>query len=148
MSDALKARALRLLSGREHSRAERARKLGSEANGDELDALLDRLESLDLLSDARFAQSYVRSRQARMGDRRLRMELKQKGVPEHLIEHALEDATDTDDTARARVVWQKKFGRQPADAREWARQARFLQGRGFAADVIHRILKDCDDEPA
>ena len=148
MSDALKARALRLLSGREHSRAELARKLGSEANGDELDALLDRLESLDLLSDARFAQSYVRSRQARMGDRRLRMELKQKGVPEHLIEHALEDATDTDDTARARVVWQKKFGRQPADAREWARQARFLQGRGFAADVIHRILKDCDDEPA
>lgn len=148
MSDALKARALRLLSGREHSRAELARKLGSEANGDELDALLDRLESLDLLSDARFAQSYVRSRHARMGDRRLRMELKQKGVPEHLIDHAVEDATDTDDTERARVVWQKKFGRQPADAREWARQARFLQGRGFAADVIHRILKDCDDEPA
>jgi len=148
MSDALKARALRLLSGREHSRAELARKLGSEANGDELDALLDRLESLDLLSDARFAQSYVRSRQARMGDRRLRMELKQKGVPDHLIDHALEDATDTDDTARARAVWARKFGRQPADAREWARQARFLQGRGFAADVIHRILKDCDDEPA
>jgi len=148
MTDALKSRALRLLSGREHSRAELARKLGSEANREELDGLLDRLESLDLLSDARFAQSYVRSRQARLGDRRLRMELKQKGVPDYLIDAALTDAADTDDLSRARDVWQKKYGRQPADPREWAKQARFLQGRGFAADVIHRILKDCDDEPA
>ncbi|WP_227815412.1 recombination regulator RecX [Nitrogeniibacter aestuarii] len=148
MADALKARALRLLSGREHSRAELARKLGSEGNRDELDALLDRLESLDLLSDARFAESYVRSRQTRMGNRRLRLELKQKGVPDHLIDAALEEATDSDDAVRAREVWEKKFGRQPVDAREWAKQARFLQGRGFAADVIHKILKDRDDEPA
>jgi len=148
MADALKTRALRLLSGREHSRAELARKLGSEGNKDELDALLDRLESLDLLSDARFAECYVRSRQARMGDRRLRLELKHKGVPDHLIDAALGEATATDDTVRARDVWKKKFGKQPEDAREWARQARFLQSRGFAADVIHRILKDCDDEPA
>jgi len=148
MTDALKARALRLLSGREHSRAELTRKLGSETNRDEVDALLDHLESLDLLSDARFAESYVRSRQARLGSRRLRMELKQKGVPDHLIDAALEDATDTDDTTRAREVWQKKFGRQPADAREWAKQARFLQGRGFAAEVIHKILKERNDEPA
>jgi len=148
MADALKARALRLLSGREHSRAELARKLGSEANQDELDALLDRLESLDLLSDARFAESYVRSRQARIGNRRLRMELRQKGVADDLIDSALNESVDTDDAARAREVWEKKFGRQPADAREWARQARFLQSRGFAADVIHQILKDGGDEPA
>lgn len=148
MADALKARALRLLSGREHSRAELARKLGSEANQDELDALLDRLESLDLLSDARFAESYVRSRQARIGNRRLRMELRQKGVADDLIDSALNEGVDTDDAARAREVWEKKFGRQPADAREWARQARFLQSRGFAADVIHQILKDGGDEPA
>ena len=30
----------------------------------------------------------------------------------------------------------------PADAREWARQARFLQGRGFAIETIRRLLRD------
>ena len=148
MSDALKTRALRLLSGREHSRAELAKKLGDAADSGSIDALLDHLESLDLLSDARFAQSYVRSRQARLGNRRLRQELKQKGVAEHLIDDALQDGTESDDAMRAREVWRKKFGEQPTDARAWARQARFLQGRGFGADIIHRILKDCDDEPA
>ncbi len=148
MSDALKSRALRLISGREHSRAELAKKLGDAADKQTVDALLDRLESLDLLSDARFAQSYVRSRQARLGNRRLRLELQQKGVAEHLIDEALQDSTETDDAGRARDVWKKKFGEQPADAREWAKQARFLQGRGFGADIIHRILKDSNDEPA
>ena len=38
----------------------------------------------------------------------------------------------------------------PADAREWARQARFLQSRGFATDIIRRVLKSAgasEDEP-
>jgi regulatory protein len=148
MADALKARALRLLCGRDHSRAELAQKLAPSADGDTIAALLDRLEALDLLSDARFAHGYVRSRQARLGSRRLRMELKQKGVDEALIEAALAESTEADDTERARQVWQKKFGQAPADAKEWARQARFLQSRGFGADIIHRILKDCDDESA
>jgi len=148
MSDALKARALRLLSGREHSRAELTRKLANSADGETIEALLDRLEELDLLSDARFAQSYIRSRQGRLGSLRLRLELKQKGIAEHLIEAAMQDSATSDDEARARAVWQKKFGTPPTDARDWAKQARFLQGRGFAADIIHRILKDCDDEPA
>jgi regulatory protein len=148
MSDALKARALRLLSGREHSRVELTRKLANSADGETIEALLDRLEELDLLSDARFAQSYIRSRQGRLGSLRLRLELKQKGIAEHLIEAAMQDSATSDDEARARAVWQKKFGTPPTDARDWAKQARFLQGRGFAADIIHRILKDCDDEPA
>ena len=148
MSDALKARALRLLSGREHSRAELTRKLANSGDSDSIEALLDRLEELDLLSDARFAQSYIRSRQARLGSQRLRLELKQKGIADHLIEAAMQDSATSDDEARARAVWQKKFGTSPTGARDWAKQARFLQGRGFAADIIHRILKDCDDEPA
>ena len=148
MSNALKARALRLLSMREHSRAELARKLGANADGAALATLLDRLEALDLLSDARFAESYVRSRQARLGTARLRLELKQRGVSDAIAEAALASATEADDASRAHAVWQQKFGTLPADAREWAKQARFLQGRGFAADIIHRILKDRHDESA
>ena len=148
MSDALKTRALRLLSMREHSRAELARKLRSAEDGATLNALLDRLEEIDLLSDARFAESFVRSRQARIGTQRLRRELKLRGVAEEVAEAALASATEADDATRAHSVWKKKFGTPPSDAREWAKQARFLQGRGFAADIIHRILKDHHDESA
>ena len=148
MSDALKTRALRLLSMREHSRAELARKLGAAEDRATIDALLDRLEEVDLLSDARFAESYVRSRQARIGTQRLRLELKQRGVAKEVAEAALASTTEADDATRAHAVWQKKFGTLPADAREWAKQARFLQGRGFSADIIHRILKDHYDESA
>ncbi|MCB1937814.1 MAG: recombination regulator RecX [Rhodocyclaceae bacterium] len=148
MGDTLKARALRLLSMREHSRAELARKLGAAGEAHEIEAVLDRLEALDLQSDSRFAQSYVRSRQARLGSRRLRHELQQKGIAEALIDTAMASTLEADDLARAQDVWQKKFGQPPGDAREWAKQARFLQGRGFGADIIHRILKDSHDEPA
>jgi regulatory protein len=39
-------------------------------------------------------------------------------------------------------VWSRKFSAAPGDAREWARQARFLQSRGFATDIIRRLLKE------
>ncbi len=148
MSESLKTRALRLLSQREHSRAELTRKLASHGTAEEIAALLERLEEVDLQSDARFAESYVRSRQARYGSRRIALDLKQRGVSDELIATALDSGSEGSDQARARDVWEKKFGTAPVDAREWAKQARFLQGRGFGADVIHRILKDRDDESA
>ncbi|MCZ4306199.1 recombination regulator RecX [Zoogloeaceae bacterium G21618-S1] len=148
MSESLKTRALRLLSQREHSRAELTRKLAPHGTPEEIAALLERLEDVDLQSDARFAESYVRSRQARYGSRRIALDLKQRGVSDDLIAAALDEGSEGDDQVRARDVWAKKFGTPPVDAREWARQARFLQGRGFGADVIHRILKDRDDESA
>ena len=40
------------------------------------------------------------------------------------------------------AVWHSKFSNAPCDAREWARQARFLQGRGFSSDIIRKLLKN------
>jgi len=42
---------------------------------------------------------------------------------------------------RARAAWSRKFSAAPANAKEWARQARFLQSRGFASDIVRRLLK-------
>ncbi|NMM79239.1 recombination regulator RecX, partial [Acidovorax sp. SRB_24] len=39
-----------------------------------------------------------------------------------------------------RSVWDKRFGAAPADAKAWARQVRFLTARGFAADVVRRVV--------
>ena len=46
---------------------------------------------------------------------------------------------------RARAVWQKKFGAPAADTAARARQARFLAARGFAADVVRRVLNAWPD---
>jgi len=136
----LKARALRLLARREHSRAELAAKLAVHATTGEVAALLDELADAGLLSDARFAASWLHRHGARFGCARLRQELRQKGVDEALIGDGL--ATLPNELERARAVWARKFGQAPADARDWARQARFLAQRGFSTETIRRVLHD------
>ena len=54
----LKARALKYLSAREHSRLELSRKLSRYAQeSDDIEALLDRLEEAKMLSQERFSES-------------------------------------------------------------------------------------------
>src|SRR6266571_307669 len=77
----LKARALRFLSMREHSRLELGRKLSRYAEeGDDVDALLDFLEKNDWLSQERFSESLIHRRSARFGTSRIVAELQSHGV--------------------------------------------------------------------
>lgn len=135
-------RAVRLLARREHTRAELARKLAPHGTEEEIENVLNELSRTGLQSDARFAESYLRSQVGRLGAARLRQTLRQKGVASDTIDEQLTDLPD--ESSRARDVWNRKFGMPPADAKEWARQARFLQGRGFSTDIIRRLLKEKD----
>ena len=138
----LRQRAIGLLARREHTRVELAHKLSPHGTSEEIDIVLNELARTGLQSDARFAESYVRSQSARLGAARLRQTLRTKGVATELIETGLVDLPD--EMERAREVWTKKFAAAPADAREWAKQARFLQGRGFSSDVIRKLLKEIE----
>lgn len=144
----LRERALRHLARREHARAELAAKLASHGTREEIDDVLDRLTELGLLSDARFAQSWVRAKAQRFGAPRLRRELARRGVATDEIDAALATEDIDGELERARRVWAAKFDGAPRDMREWARQARFLQGRGFTTDVIRKLLKEAPDESA
>lgn len=141
----LKQRAVAYLARREHSRAELAKKLSAYGEQEEIDRVLNSLQDAKLLSDQRFAAAFIRSRAERFGAGRLRQELRQRGVEGELAEQELNTGDLLPEIERARVVWQKKFADQPADAREWAKQARFLQGRGFSGDIIRRVLKETDE---
>jgi regulatory protein len=101
-----------------------------------------------LQSDERFAESYVRSRAARLGTGRLQYELVKRGITEEVAGSALSEVLEEDELTRARGVWSKKFGQPPSDRQDWARQARFLQSRGFSAEIIRKLLRDGFDEPA
>jgi regulatory protein len=63
-------------------------------------------------------------------------------VASELIDAQLAPDALPNELDRARTVWRKKFPDAPTDALEWARQARFLQARGFASDIIRRLLKE------
>lgn len=141
----LRARALTLLAGREMSRAQLARKLEPRlTETDDLPALLDALEHEGALSDTRYAAMYARSRAARYGARRIAAALREKGVAEEHIAAALAELDEGDEAggelARARAVWQAKFGAPPKDLRERSKQMRFLLGRGFGMEVARRVL--------
>jgi regulatory protein len=135
------------LSRREHSRAELVQKL--RQRGFEREAVTDvveRLASQGWVSDERFARELVRVRAASgYGPLRILAELRRRGVPEEAAEAVLE--TQAEDWAgRAEQARRKRFGTAAAnDFRELARQVRFLERRGFAADHIRRVTRAGDD---
>ena len=142
----LKGRALRLLSGREYSRAELERKLAphEEAPG-QLAEVLDELQAKDFISEARVVESVINRRSARFGAARIRHELLNKGLDATRVADAVLALKETE-LARARDIWQCRFGTPAADVRERARQARFLMARGFSGEIVRRVLRTGFDE--
>ena len=140
----LRERALRLLARREHSRFELARKLGQAGFAQhDINVLLDEFEEKNWLSDSRFAESFVADHRARAGSVKLAYDLRQRGVSDAIIEDVLSKNRDSE-LERAREVWRKKFRSAPENANETVKQMRFLQGRGFTAEVIRKTLTPPD----
>jgi regulatory protein len=136
--------ALTLLARREHSRQELQQKLIARYPDQQIliDQQLDRLEHETYQSDERFVEAYVRTRQTRgIGARRLRQELRTRGIDNCLIARALAASADAEDVLqRILQVWQKKFAQVPADAKEKHRQLRFLLYRGFHQQDVERLF--------
>jgi regulatory protein len=138
----LKARALRYLVRREHSRAELARKLAPHAeSAAALDAVLDLLLSKKQLSDERYAEERARSLSRKYGVARIKHDLRSKGIADHIINSVSTDG----ELERAKTILTRKY-REPASSREErARRARFLQSRGFSMDVITRLIRGSEE---
>ena len=135
----LKARALRHLVRREHSRAELARKLAPHAESPEaVEAVLDLLLSRKQQSDERFAEERVRVLSRKFGAAKIRQDLKARGISDDISARV---SSGPDELERAKAILQRKY-REPATTREeGAKRARFLQSRGFSFDVIRSLLK-------
>ena len=116
----------------------------------DVDAVLARLRETGLLSEARFANSYLCSRLKRgespwLAARKAR----QRGVDEAALQAALEEAeAGFDALAACRELLKRRdpAGERRSNARVWQRQARFLQNRGFDSATILRALNGGDDQ--
>jgi len=146
LEPSLRARALRLLARREHSRLELQRKLAPHAqNPDEVANLIEDLVHRGWLSEQRVVEQLIHARRGKRGSQRIRQELLDKGIAEELVAQALPELKDGDIEA-ARALWHRKFGKPPRDMAERAKQVRFMQSRGFALETVLRVIKQGGDD--
>jgi regulatory protein len=164
-SPSLKARALHLLSMREHSRKGLAAKLAEsearmlklrllkedsqipapEINMEvQIEAVLDDFEARGWLSDQRFAEALVRRRSERFGARKIQDELAQAGIDGAKTADLLRNLKATE-YQRAHGLWLRKFGALATEQKERARQYRFLTSKGFSSDVVYKLVAGRSD---
>ena len=150
MSDSVHQAALDLLTRREHSRRELARKLRRKGHSSEaIEAVLDRLEAAGLVSDERYARLYVRDRLAvnPQGKRRIVRGLLAKGIAPELASTAVEEvyaSEDVSDRASAEALARRRL-RALADLDPLARRRRlsgYLARRGFDSGTVGEVLSE------
>lgn len=87
----------------------------------------------------------MHARQSKFGSARVANELREKGVADDLIANAVEEVK-INELDFAREICRKKFKATPSSREDWAKQARFLQSRGFSFDVIKKVLNTKSNE--
>lgn len=136
---------MKLLTRREHSRAELRIKL--EIKGwptPVIECVLSSLEQEAYLSDARFAEAYVRGRSERgYGPTRIRAELRERGVSDEIIDQCFILYRDAWVSHLSRVHARRV--KRATHVAERARQVRFFHARGYTVEQIRAVLRDkCD----
>ncbi len=145
--------AMNLLARREHARAELRDKLIKRFGSDgdlltKIDQALTRLAEQGLQCDERFTEAFITSRERQgKGPLRIGQELRQKGVSDTLVSTYLNEAEERW-WSLAREVRLKRFGDTPIDSpKEKARQARFLQYRGFSHEQTRDAIASVPRHP-
>lgn len=108
-------------------------------------AVVARLKEYGYLDDAAFAETYARLRQEnqKLGSRRVRQDLKLKGVKADLVEETVDARYGaTDEEALARQHLERKRIKKPENEKETVRVMRRLVAAGFSTSVIYKILRN------
>lgn len=162
----LLAKAVAILSRREHSEKELRQKLQRYTDDfDAIDATISRLQRENWQSDERFVETFVQSREHRWGNQKILHALSQHDLDNAQLDELKEDLKDSE-YERAREVWIKRFGAKygvdlygdiestiddellegtehqslEEQMKDKAKQVRFLASRGFSADVVYKVV--------
>lgn len=108
-------------------------------------AVIARLKEQHYLDDQSYAETYTRLRQEneKFGARRVRQDLRQKGVKADVVEQAVDARySGTNEETLARQFLDRKNLRKPENDKETARIMRRLVAAGFSTSVIYKILRN------
>ncbi|EDP58099.1 recombination regulator RecX [Vibrio sp. AND4] len=143
-----KEMAIQLLSRRDHGQYELCQKLALKGYEEaDIEAAINFCLDHNYLDDLRYAKSQVRQHVYKgHGERRIRQELNQKRVAESIVDAAIAEEQQ-DWFELARMVAEKKFkGIKAKDQKEYAKQVRFMQYRGYSFDQISYALSFEDQD--
>jgi regulatory protein len=148
------AYAVALLARRDYSSRELRQKLADRGYIEiAIEPVVEELIASNKVNDERFGQNVVAYRARRgQGPARIRQELRRSGLTNEAIDEAVKGSEDAPDfLALAQAARTRKFGPGiPKDRKERAKQARFLQYRGFSTDHIRAVLEgdpELDSDP-
>jgi regulatory protein len=144
---ALKALGRRMRSEADLRRALRAKVEPDESGAAKVAAVIARLKEYGYLDDVNFAETYTRLRQEneKFGQRRVKQDLAQKGVPQAIASEAIRERyEDVNEEALARQHLERKRIRKPENEKETARVMRRLVAAGFSTGVIYKVLRQWD----
>ncbi len=118
-----------------------------------IDEVLAEFAENNWQSDARFAEAWVLAHVERQGEKRIRQDLRQRGVSDVVIEAALANWIETgggNELSRAEVIWHKQFGGVDAELRQTLahqnKQFQFLLRRGFSSDIAQKVIKNSQND--
>jgi regulatory protein len=149
--EAAREQCLRLLARRARSAEELRRRLrtaGFEQNT--IEAVLAELERVGLVDDEEFARLWVEDRRqgGQAGRRKLRWELRRKGISDDLIRASVDEAIDDEtEVEQALVAARRRLGDKPADVEALLRLRRYLLGRGYSYGTVEAALRRISAEP-
>ena len=113
-----------------------------------IEKVIERLLELGYLNDTSYAKSFAGSRLRNKGHgpRRLKADLKRKGVDEKTINIALEEVTEeTDPLETARRIGEKRWQRLEKESNPMKKRKKlfdFLVRRGFDFDTVKQVAEE------
>ena len=135
-----------LLARREHGITELSRKLVLKQFDPKLvEVAIEGLVRDKLLSDERFCESMINSRVNRGdGPIKVRYELRNKGVPEHIVEKTMDELMPDWHQSLLGLIEKKYAGQLSRTPAERVKQVRFLSSRGFPHEMIYSVIQDAE----
>jgi regulatory protein len=107
---------------------------------DMAEAIIEKLKTQKYLNDTNFAKAWVRHRALGkpMSQKKLKLELRQKGIEAETIEQTIDESEEFDELVALRKIIAKKRARYP----EELKLKQYLARQGFSFDDINRALKE------
>ena len=102
-----------------------------------IDYTCEKLKEYKFLDDGSFAEMYIKANKSRKGKRLIGFELKQKGVPEHIISLKLENLEEEP----CLPIAEKYMKGKPKDEKTKQKLYRFLASKGFGSEGIFSALR-------
>ena len=144
-------RAVRLLSGRNHTRVELHRKLKQKGVAEAVvREVIRECERLRYLDDRMTAGIYLEElRRKGYGGQRIRATMLRKGLEAGLVDGLLEESVEREDevSSAARMLDKKRrtFERESDPRKRKEKMYRYLYGRGFSGSIISEVIGGFDD---